>query len=78
MVDFLVVDSPSTYNMTLDPYSNQSSTINLSFEDEVPVGEVKSNQMMARKCYATNLLEKVPKETLSIENLEAQDESSLH
>jgi hypothetical protein len=27
--------------------------------------------MMARKCYATALLEKVPKETLTIENLEA-------
>jgi hypothetical protein len=58
MVDFLVVDRPFAYNTiigrpTLNKLKAATSTYNLmmKFPTEEGVGEVRSDQLAARRCY---------------------------
>ena len=58
MVDFLVVDRPSTYNaiinrLALNKLRAASSTYHLmmKFPTEEGVGEVKGDQLAARRCF---------------------------
>ncbi|XP_059428602.1 uncharacterized protein LOC132162383 [Corylus avellana] len=70
MVDFLVIDQPSAYNMIIGrPALNQlravTSTYHLKmkFPTIEGVGEVRGDQVVARRCYNTSL-KKCPKSAL--------------
>jgi hypothetical protein len=58
MVDFLVVDRPSTYNVIIgQPALNKLKAITstyhlmMKFPTKNEIGELKGNQVVARKCY---------------------------
>ncbi|XP_059441743.1 uncharacterized protein LOC132174049 [Corylus avellana] len=62
MVDFLVIDQPSAYNViigrrTLNQLKAATSTyyLKMKFSTTEGVGEVKGDQVVARKCYNTSL-----------------------
>jgi hypothetical protein len=62
MVDFLLIDRPSAYNMiigrpTLNKLRAVTSTYHLmmKFSTEEGVGEVRGDQAAARKCYNTSM-----------------------
>lgn len=82
VVDLLVVDCASTYNVILGrPSLNQLrvviSTYHLlmRFSIEGRVGKVKGDQVTARECYVVSLKGNFsPKETMTIDGLEVQDE----
>ena len=63
--NFLVVDSPSSYNMiigrpTLNHWKVATSTycLKVKFQTEQGVGEVKGDQVLARECYQAVLASK--------------------
>ncbi|XP_059450872.1 uncharacterized protein LOC132181637 [Corylus avellana] len=71
MVDFLVVDRPSAYNviigwLALNKLKVVTSTYHLKmkFSTEEGVGEVKGDLIVARKCYITSL--KKPSEAIPL------------
>ncbi|XP_059436632.1 uncharacterized protein LOC132169649 [Corylus avellana] len=76
MVDFLVIDRPSAYNMIISrPALNQLRAVTSTYHLKVKfptiegVGEVKGDQVVARRCYHTSL-KKCPKiALLTIGNL---------
>ncbi|XP_059436586.1 uncharacterized protein LOC132169590 [Corylus avellana] len=76
MVDFLVIDRPSAYNMIIGrPALNQLRVVTSTYHLKVKfptiegVGEVKGDQVVARRCYHTSL-KKCPKSALlMIDNL---------
>lgn len=78
VVDFLVVDCPSSYNVILGrPTLNQMEAVTstyhilMCFPTKEGVGEVRGDQVTARECYVTSLNgEPTPKETMSIDSLE--------
>ncbi|XP_059454999.1 uncharacterized protein LOC132185214 [Corylus avellana] len=70
MVDFLVIDRPSAYNIIIGcPALNQLRTVTSTYHLKVKfpttegVGEVKGDQIVARRCYNTSL-KKCPKSAL--------------
>ena len=84
MVDFLVVDCPSTYNAilgrgTLNKFRAVTSTYHLIIRFPVGdlVGEVKGDQTTARECYAASLKSPKIKQTMMIDTLEVRDEEEL-
>ena len=73
MVDFLVVDRPSAYNAIIGrPGLNKlraaTSTYHLmmKFPTEEGVGEVKGNQLTARKCYNISMKKVLNSTTLTV------------
>jgi hypothetical protein len=73
MTDFLIVDWPSAYNTiigrpTLNKLRAITSTHHLKMKipTDNGVGEVKGDQLVARKCYYTSLKAPINKETLSV------------
>ncbi|XP_059638774.1 uncharacterized protein LOC132281055 [Cornus florida] len=77
MVDFIVVDCPSAYNIILGRIALNSiraitSTYHLliRFPTVHGVGELRGDQATARECYLTSLREKMSQETMIIEELE--------
>ena len=71
MVDFLVINQPFAYNVIIDrPALNKlkigTSTYHLKmkFPTAEGVGEVKGDQVVARKCYNTSL--KKPSESIPL------------
>lgn len=84
MINFLVVDCPSTYNAiigrtALNQFKAVTSTYHLriKFPIEHGVGCAKGDQKEARECYMASLKGEISKETLVIEVLEPRDEEEL-
>lgn len=85
VIDFLVVDCPSTYNEILErPTLIRLKAITsmyhllIRFPMEKGIGEVKGNQVASRECYMASLKRKpsISKENMLIEGLEVWDERS--
>jgi len=82
VIDFLVVDYPSAYNAILErPVLNRlreaTSTYHLlmQFLTDKGIREVKGDQVAARKCYMASFKGgSAPREIMSIDSLEIQDE----
>lgn len=82
VIDFMVVDCPSTYNAILGrPALNQLRAITLTyhllmhFPMEKGINEVKGDQVTAKECYMASLKgEPAPRESMSIDSLKVQDE----
>jgi hypothetical protein len=73
MVNFLVVDQPSTYNTiigrpTLNKLKAVTSTYHLmmKFPTEEGVGELKGNQVAAKRCYNTSMKKVLDFVTLTV------------
>ncbi|XP_059650749.1 uncharacterized protein LOC132296580 [Cornus florida] len=84
MVDFIVVDCPSAYNVILGRTALNSiraitSTYHLlmCFLTEHGVGELRGDQATARECYLTSLREKMSQETIIIEGLEVRGQKEV-
>lgn len=83
MIDFLMVEQPSAYNViigrpTLNKVRAVTSTYHLKmkFSTNNRVGEVKGNQVVARKCYNVTLKDPARKETLEVQ-MGTRDEKKL-
>ncbi|XP_059436608.1 uncharacterized protein LOC132169620 [Corylus avellana] len=84
MVDFLVIDRPSAYNMIVGrPALNQlksatsSYHLKMKFQTVEGVGEVKGDQVVARKCYNTSLKKCPESALLTISNLSDDRKTQL-
>ncbi|XP_059658651.1 uncharacterized protein LOC132304974 [Cornus florida] len=80
MVDFLVVDCPSAYNIilgrtTLNSMRAITSTYHLlmRFPIEHSVGELRGDHTTARECYVTSLKEKKQQKALIVEEIEEKE-----
>ncbi|XP_059658663.1 uncharacterized protein LOC132304989 [Cornus florida] len=85
MVDFLVVDCPSTYNIilgriTLNVMRAVTSTYHLliRFSIKQGIGELRGDQATARECHAAALRTKKLQEALAIEKPEGLTEKELN
>ncbi|XP_059627710.1 uncharacterized protein LOC132270548 [Cornus florida] len=85
MVDFVVVDCPSSYNIilertTLNAMKAITSTYHLlmRFPTEYGMGEIRGDQTMARECYVASLRKIKSQETFTIEGLEGKDIPDFH
>ncbi|XP_059645862.1 uncharacterized protein LOC132288728 [Cornus florida] len=85
MVDFLVVDCPSTYNIILGRTTlNAMRAVTLTyhllmrFPTEQGIGELRGDQATARECYAAALRTKKLQEALAIEKPEGLTEKELN
>ncbi|XP_059669890.1 uncharacterized protein LOC132315551 [Cornus florida] len=81
MVDFLVVDCPSAYNVilgraTLNSMRAITSTYHLlmRFPTEHGVGELRGDQSIARECYVASLKEKRQEEALIVDEVEENEQ----
>jgi hypothetical protein len=84
MVDFLVVDQPSTYNTiigrpSLNKLKATTSTYHLKmkFSTDEGVEEVKGDQVAPRKCYNTSLKKPSRFVPLTISNVGSRNEGKL-
>ncbi|XP_059659234.1 uncharacterized protein LOC132306055 [Cornus florida] len=80
MVDFLVADCPSAYNVILGRTTlNSMRAITLTyhllmrFPTEQGVGELRGDQTTVRECYVASLREKKQQEALVVEEIEEQE-----
>ncbi|XP_059629910.1 uncharacterized protein LOC132272848 [Cornus florida] len=85
MVDFLVVDCPSSYNIilgrtTLNAMKAITFTYHLlmPFQTEYSMGELKGDQTMAREFYVASLRKTKSQEALMIEELEGRERQDFH
>ena len=81
MIEFVVIDAPSTYNVILgQPSQNVLRIIELSpylkvkFPTPNGIGELKGERLTIRECYNTSPMEKPKGEALTMENLDARNE----
>ncbi|XP_059629713.1 uncharacterized protein LOC132272621 [Cornus florida] len=81
MVDFLVVNCPSTYNVivgraTLNSMRAITSTYQLlmCFPTEHGVSELRGDQTIARECYVASLKEKKQQEALVVDEIEENEQ----
>ncbi|XP_059654529.1 uncharacterized protein LOC132301280 [Cornus florida] len=81
MVNFLVVDCPSVYNVilgraTLNSMRAITSTYHLlmRFPTEHGVGELRGDQSIARECYVASLKEKRQQEALIVDEVEENEQ----
>ncbi|XP_059670723.1 uncharacterized protein LOC132316234 [Cornus florida] len=85
MMDFVVVDCPSSYNIilgrtTLNAMKAITSTYHLlmRFPTEYGMGEIRGDQTMARECYVASLRKIKSQEAFTIEGLEGKDRPDFH
>ncbi|XP_059629538.1 uncharacterized protein LOC132272397 [Cornus florida] len=85
MVDFVVVDCPSSYNIilgrtTLNAMKSITSTYHLlmRFPTEYDMGELRGDQTMARECYVASLRKTKSQKALMIEGLGGKGRPDFH
>ena len=84
MVNFLIIDCPSAYNIILGrPALNTlravPSTYHLILRFPTPngVGEIRGDQLAARECYVSSMKTRKPQEALQVEILYPRDDSTI-
>ena len=84
MVNFLVLDCPSAYNIILGrPALNALRAVPstyhllLRFPTSNGVGEIRGDQVSARECYVASMRAWRPHEALQVEVLDPRDDSTL-
>ena len=86
MVNFLVLDSPSAYNIilgwpVLNTLSGVLSTYHLilhyHFSTPSRIGEIQGDQVATRECYVASMRARKPQEALQVEVLNSRDDSPV-
>ena len=84
IVNFLVIDCPSAYNIILErPTLNTlrvvPSTYHLILRFPTPngVGEIRGDQIAARECYVSSMKIRKPHEALQVEVLDLRDDVAI-
>ena len=84
MVNFLIIDCPSAYNIILGrPALNTLRAVPstyhliLCFPTPNGVGEIRGDQLAARECYVSSMKTRKPQEALQVEILDPRDDSTI-